>query len=76
MVLLDLGMPSLTMDALPELIAAFRGAGAHRVVLHSGRSAEELAEIAESSGADGYLVKTGDEDQMIQDLEGWLPPVP
>jgi len=72
-ILLDLGMPSLTVDALPELIAGYRNAGALKVVLHSGRSAEELEEIAQGSGADGYMVKTGDEEQMIEDLEGWLP---
>ncbi len=71
-ILLDLGMPNLEMEALPALIAEYREAGAKRIVLHSGRSAAELREVAEQSGADGFMVKTGDEDELARELETWL----
>ncbi len=72
-VLLDLGIPGVEDGDLPFLVRSLRGGSGRHVVLHSGRTEDELRQIAGACGADGYLCKSGDETQLLDLLESHRP---
>lgn len=72
-VLLDLGIPGVEDGDLPFLVRSLRGGTPRHVVLHSGRTEEELRQIAGACGADGYLCKSGDETLLLEILETHRP---
>ena len=72
LILLDLGLPALSGEALLER-------GAHRVlrtdapiILFSGRSRHELSCLAEQFGADGFIAKNDDILDSIRKIKLWL----
>jgi len=68
-VLLDVGMPMLDGD---EICASIRAHPTMRnacVLLYSSRSEDELREVAERAGADGYLCKTDDRRTFLAAFE-------
>lgn len=50
------------LKELPQLRVQFPST---RFVIHSGHSNPELIRLARSSGADAYVVKSGDFDQLV-----------
>ena len=69
--LVDVSMPTLEGDAVVWI------ARAHQlqtclIVLYSAKSAAELAPLAHSSGADGYICKTADEDSLRKQVDDFL----
>lgn len=70
-VLLDLGIPGMTDADLPFLVRNLRAGSRRRVVLHSGRSEGELAELVGVCSADGFLCKSGDESRVTEVLEAY-----
>ena len=59
-VLLDVGMPGVGVDTLRQRVVLLRGATGAKVLLHSAREPHELVLLAQRSGADGALPKSGD----------------
>ena len=72
LVLLDVAMPALSGDKAVEIIRKHRILQDCNVVLFSGRSPEELQELAKACGADGFIVKTEDEDELVREVKKWL----
>ncbi len=68
-VLLDLSMPGLSGTWLASMCRANPELKNVIVILHSSRDAKELAELAESCGAAGALVKTHDDRTFFRQLE-------
>jgi len=67
-VLLDVRMPGLDGDKLAALIGQDPG---HRpiVVLHSSLPRDELGELAKSSGAAGFVSKSGDPGVFLTEFD-------
>lgn len=42
------------------------------IVLYSGLAETELAELARAQGADGYIYKTEDSDQLVREVAAFL----
>ena len=72
LVLLDVTMPALRGDALVEMIRASKGVRSTRIVLHSDRSAGELGELVSRCGADGFICKTSDHDELVRQVKTWV----
>jgi DNA-binding response OmpR family regulator len=70
--LVDVSMPGLTGDKLAE-IAVTRGAGCP-IVLFSDRSETELTTMARTSGAAGWIRKTGDMKKLVTMVQRFLKP--
>lgn len=66
LVLLDVTMPALRGDALVEMIRSSRRTRSTRIALHSDRPAGELQELAHRCGADGFICKTDDADELAR----------
>jgi DNA-binding response OmpR family regulator len=71
-ILLDISLPALSGSAL------FRN-GLHRllrtdasIILFSGRSASELATLAEERGAHGYVTKSEDSLAIVARVKSWI----
>ena len=71
-VLLDVTMPALRGDALVEMIRAGRTSKATRIALHSDRPPKELKDIAERCGADGFICKTDDPEELARQVRVFL----
>jgi DNA-binding NarL/FixJ family response regulator len=71
-VLLDLQMPALRGEAMLQLAREKAMIGNARVVLFSGRSSHELSELTERIGADGYVCKSEDTDQILRRIHFWI----
>ena len=71
-VLLDVKMPALKGDRALRLSKEFGFLDSTAVILHSDMPETELAELAASSGATGYLAKTEDTSRFIRAVERWV----
>lgn len=76
LVLLDVTMPALRGDALVEMIRASKSSRKTRIVLHSDRPAKELNELVQRCGADGYICKTSDHDELVRQVRIWVAAQP
>jgi CheY-like chemotaxis protein len=63
---LDVSMPALAGNRLASLVSEFRKDVV--VILHSSLPAAELAELAQSSGARGYIAKTADTVRFLAEF--------
>ena len=61
--LVDVSMPTLEGDAVVWIARAHQ-LHASRIVLFSAKSPQELEKLVASSGADGFICKTNDEDTL------------
>lgn len=69
--LVDVSMPTLEGDAVVWIARAHQLHGC-RIVLYSAKSDAELSALVRSSGADGYICKTGDDAKLRQEVESGL----
>jgi len=69
--LIDVDMPALSGDQLVRL-SRLSGRAPCPLVLFSERQPEELRELVRASGADGYIAKTGDGEQLVTHVEYFL----
>ncbi|MFO0755937.1 MAG: response regulator [Byssovorax sp.] len=69
--LIDLGLSSLSGDQLVRL-ARMNGRVSCPLVLHADKPADELRDITHKAGADGFIVKSGNEKQLVMNLEYFL----
>src|SRR5262245_47963676 len=72
LVLVDLNMASMSGDRVVEALKKGQRTRGTPVLLYSGRSEEDLKEMAVRCGADGYVQKTEDADQLLKQLQPWL----
>ncbi len=70
LLLLDVEMPLLDGDRLSEILKG--GKYAPTIVLYSSKPKDELMELVESSGADGYMEKTSDPNDLIIQVNDWF----
>ncbi|MCA9574691.1 MAG: response regulator [Myxococcales bacterium] len=73
-VLLDVGMPGASTETLRQRVVLLRVSTGAKIVLHSARDPEALAQLAERSGADAVLVKSGDHASVLAALDRIVPP--
>lgn len=69
--LIEVNLAALSGDQLVRL-ARMNGRVACPLVLHSDRPVDELRELARASGADGFIPKSGNGDQLVMNLEYFL----
>jgi FixJ family two-component response regulator len=63
---LDVSMPALAGDRLAALVSEFRKDVV--VILHSSLPASELADLAQRSGARGFIAKTADTVRFLSEF--------
>ena len=69
--LVDVSMPTLEGDAVVWIARAHQ-LHACRIVLYSAKTAAELKKLVGSSGADGFICKTSDEDLLRKEVAAAL----
>lgn len=72
-ILLDVGMPGVGERDLRQRVILLRVATGAKIVLHSAREPDELAQLGQRSGADGVLVKSGDLAAICSTLDRYVP---
>ncbi|MCB9626000.1 MAG: response regulator [Sandaracinaceae bacterium] len=68
-ILLDVGMPGVGLEGLRQRVVLLHVATGAKVLLHSARDAAELAQLAQRSGADGAVPKSGDPTALLRLLQ-------
>lgn len=69
--LVDVSMPMLEGDAVVWIARAHQLHDC-RIVLYSAKSEAELEALARSSGADGFICKTADNDRLRRQVADFL----
>ncbi|NUP04477.1 MAG: response regulator [Polyangiaceae bacterium] len=72
LILLDLHMPGLSGDALAQLIRRSPSAPRSAVVIHSSEDPATLEHAVRTTGALGYIQKSGNESVFIADIHTML----
>lgn len=73
--LVDVSMPTLEGDAVVWIARAHQLHGC-RIVLYSAKTEAELGALVRSSGADGFICKTGDDEMLRKEVDGMLARAP
>ena len=73
--LVDVSMPMLEGDAVVWIARAHQLYGC-RIALYSAKTETELEALVRSSGADGYICKTGDDALLCREVGRMLALVP
>lgn len=68
-VLLDVEMPGLNGDRIVQLMQKQRHGFATKFILYTGARVDELERLVSSTGANGGIVKTGDQGAFLRDFE-------
>lgn len=71
-ILLDLSMPALSGETLLGIARMRRLWAGAQIILHSGRSTAELAEIAKRTAVDGYFSKGDDLTKLLESMPRWV----
>jgi DNA-binding response OmpR family regulator len=71
-ILFDIFMPAMRGDKLLALVRSQCRLSGTQLILHSGLSIEELSGKTEEVGADGFLHKPTDTEQLLQRLQFWV----
>ena len=69
--LVDVSMPTLEGDAVVWIARAHQ-LHACQIVLYSAKAADELEKLVSSSGADGFICKTMDNDELLRNVARYL----
>ena len=72
LVLLDVNMPALNGDLVCRMLKESPQTKDVLVALYSSMPEDELQQLAEKSGADGYILKSNDVSLLSQQLERLL----
>lgn len=67
-VLLDVGMPALTGDALMAVLHRHDLDQDVGIILHSGLGSDELSTLKDSTGALGAIQKTGNDELFLNEF--------
>lgn len=65
LLLVDVNMPALSGDKLCKLIRSLGSTRHTLVLLYSSKSVKELRELAASCGADGFVRKSPDPEELL-----------
>jgi DNA-binding response OmpR family regulator len=71
-ILIDLSMPALSGEAVLRTLARRRLRSKAAILIFSGRDAATLATLADDLGADGFICKTEDVEQIIRKVRFWI----
>jgi DNA-binding response OmpR family regulator len=71
-ILIDLSMPALSGEAVLRTLARRKLRSKAAILIFSGRDAQTLATLAEDLGADGFICKTDDVDQIVRKIRFWI----
>lgn len=69
LILMDVDMPAIDGGSATRI---FKRRNSTKVVLHSSKGEQELAEIALRVGADGIIEKTGDPEKFLRQVASFL----
>lgn len=72
LILVDVSMPALDGDKLVPVIRDMKAPRPTLVLLYSMRTEQELLELMVACGADGYVKKSTDPDDLIAAIERHL----
>ena len=72
LVLLDLTMPALSGEDVVRHVRNHSSLKSTRIALFSDQPVNRIREIATRSGADGWIVKTGDAARLVAEVERLL----
>lgn len=72
LVLLDIFMPGLSGDRLAGVVKRDKGIRDTKILLFSDRPADELQSISSSCGADGFIQKTRDHQELVRKIRMWF----
>lgn len=73
LVLIDIFMPALSGDKLVEIVRRDdKDIKNTKVLLFSDRPLDELKSISASCGANGFIRKTGNHKELIQNIRTWI----
>lgn len=72
LILLDVGMPGLAGDKAAAILKRHRCSREIPVVLHSAIDRAQLKRLAAETGATGYIRKTADGKQLVNQVVHWL----
>jgi DNA-binding response OmpR family regulator len=72
LILIDVLMPGLQGDKVLPIIRSMKMSSKTRLVLYSVKPIEELRRLATECGADGFMQKTGDPDEIVEMVGRWL----
>lgn len=73
--LVDVSMPTLEGDAVVWIARAHQLHGC-RIVLYSAKTEAELVALVRSSGADGFICKSGDDEKLREQVARFLNSTP
>lgn len=71
-ILVDLSMPALSGEAVLRTLARRKLRSKAAILIFSGRDAHTLSALADELGADGFICKTDDVDQIIRKIRFWI----
>ena len=71
-ILIDLSMPSISGEAIFRTLARRKLRSNAATLIFSGRPQNELARLAEELGADGFICKSDDTEQIIRKIRFWI----
>lgn len=71
-ILIDLGMPSISGEAILRTLARRRLRSNAAIVIFSGRAANELSRLAEELGANGFICKSDDTEHIVRKIRFWI----
>lgn len=72
LILLDVEMPALRGDQVMEFTKLFEFLRRSPIVFHSAKSEEELAEMVKKTGAAGFIQKTSNSLQFVNQVDRWM----
>ncbi len=72
LILLDVEMPALRGDQVLELTKLFDFLQKSPIVLHSSKSEDELRELVKRSGASGFIKKTSNSINFVNQVAEWI----
>jgi two-component system cell cycle response regulator CtrA len=71
-ILLDLSMPAISGEAVLRTLARRKLRSRAAILIFSGREPAALAQIAEDLGADGFISKMDDTEQIVRKIRFWI----
>lgn len=72
LVLMDVSMPLVTGIEVSQSLRDSRSTHESVIVLHSDRPADELRQLVSECGADGFIRKTGDANELLGEVKRWV----
>jgi DNA-binding response OmpR family regulator len=71
-ILIDLSMPALSGEAVMRTLARRKLRSTAAILLFSGRDPQTLATLAEELGADGFICKGENVDEIVRKVRFWI----